>query len=370
MSNKTRVGVIYGGVSGEHEVSLMSALSVCQNLDSDIFEVVPIAIDKQGQWWLNDRTELLSKCERSCFIHGEKSKQLSLSISPTRSEQNLKSICDVVFPVLHGPLYEDGTIQGFFVHADIPYVGCGVLSSAIAMDKHLQKMLLEKESVDVAKSKLLHKQAWVSNSKQYMSAILHDFEFPVFIKPNTLGSSVATEKAKSAPALEAAIEEAFQYDNTVLVEEFINGLEIELSVLENIDSVLEPLVSIPGEIAVRNSRYEFYSYEAKYDVNSNVQLIIPAPLTDQLIKQAQQIAKLAFTTLRCQGMARVDLFFNPQSERFYFNEVNTIPGFTSISMYPKLWAASGTEYTELLTRLVRLALARFERDMQINRDWS
>lgn len=366
--NKTKVGVIYGGRSGEHEVSLASALSVLKNIDRELFEVVPIAIDKQGQWWLNDLDDVLTANEQA-LVSSPKSTLLDVTLQHHNGSKSLKDICDVVFPVMHGPLYEDGAIQGLFIHAGIPFVGCSVLSSALSMDKHIQKSVVESHGVNVVKSQLILKPTWHKNPQQVVQSISDAFKYPVFIKPNSLGSSVGNAIAKTPEELPAAIDQAFAYDNAILIEDYIKAKEIELSVLRNEDSSIEPLVSIAGEISLADSSYEFYSYEAKYDDKSDVGLHIPASITPEELKEAQEIAKQVFILLRCEGMARVDLFYVPDTATFYFNEINTIPGFTKISMYPKLWEASGLPYQQLLTKLIHLAFNQYEQDLQIQRDW-
>jgi D-alanine-D-alanine ligase len=365
---KIKVAVIYGGRSGEHEVSLVSALSVMKHIDTKRYEVIPIAIDKQGQWWLNQYPQV-AESDQCAMVKDSHSKPVSLVLSKQPDPTSLQALCDVVFPVLHGPGYEDGAIQGLFVQAGLPFVGCSVLSAAVGMDKHLQKTLAKAHGITVLDSHLILPSPWQKNSAQLIAQLEAQFAYPMFVKPNSLGSSVSNAKVKTKEALQTAIENAFQYDNAVLVEPYVKAREIELSLLCSSALDNDPLVSVAGEIVVADSGYEFYSYTAKYAKESTVGLVIPAELAEKQVKEVQDIARQVFKALRCDGMARVDLFYVPETETFYFNEINTIPGFTSISMYPKLWEASGFMYRDLLTRLIELAFERQAKDLQLQRDW-
>jgi D-alanine-D-alanine ligase len=365
--------VLYGGRSGEHEVSLQSAASVINFLDRDRFEIVPVAIDKQGRWHLNDISLLEGKKSLPVF---KDAPRVMLPPNPADSGSGSALIrlgksggtrgIDVVFPVMHGPLCEDGTIQGLLELADLPYVGCGVLASAVAMDKEITKRLVRDAGIPIVPYVSLKHELWKKEKSQLAKRIEEQLGYPVFIKPANLGSSVGVHKVKDPKGLEPALEDAFNYDRKVLVEAAVNAREIEVSVLENLEAGADPLVSIPGEI---DSTHEFYSYEAKYLDEKGAALIIPAKLDPEETKRAQEIGKRAFVLLECEGMARVDLFLDRTSKRFFFNELNTIPGFTSISMYPKLWEASGISYQELLSRLVDLAISRHAEKKKLVREF-
>ena len=267
---------------------------------------------------------------------------------------------------MHGPLCEDGTIQGLLELADLPYVGCGVLASAIAMDKEMAKRVVRDAGISIVPYVSLKHEVWKKEKQQLAKSIEERLGYPVFVKPANLGSSVGVHKVKEPSGLNAALEDAFNYDRKVLVETAVNAREIEVSVLENLEAGADPLVSIPGEI---DPAHEFYSYEAKYLDEKGAALIIPAKLDPEETKRAQDIGRKAFTVLECEGMARVDLFLDRTSGEFFFNELNTIPGFTSISMYPKLWEASGISYQELLSKLVDLAISRHKKKKTLVREF-
>jgi D-alanine-D-alanine ligase len=380
MSNKIRVAVLYGGRSGEHEVSLMSATNVIQYLDRSRFEVVPIGIDKQGVWFLGDDTlrkelnapktlELLRDSDRMLFNpdyigRNFQAVQASQLISHVKKSERL---FDVIFPVIHGTLCEDGTVQGLLELAEIPYVGCGVLASAVGMDKDVSKRLVMNAGMRVAPYVVIKRGHWDREPKRFCDLVTQQLNYPVFVKPANTGSSVGVEKIKSPEELHAAIDRAFHYDVKVLVEQGIDAREIEVAVLESLEYGADPILSIPGEI---KPTHEFYSYAAKYLDEKGAELVIPAPLSEALQIQVQQFAKNIFAILECEGMARVDLFLEKNTNEIYFNEVNTIPGFTQISMYPKLMAASGVSYTELLTHLVMLAVRRHEQKSKLSRECS
>ncbi|PYI97954.1 MAG: D-alanine--D-alanine ligase A [Verrucomicrobia bacterium] len=370
---KLRVAVLYGGRSGEHEVSLQSAASVITHLDRNRFEIVPVAIDKQGRWHVNDISLLEGKKSLPIF---KDAPNVLLPPNPAEAGNDNALIhlsgagearrIDVVFPVMHGPLCEDGTIQGLLELADLPYIGCGVLASAVAMDKEMAKRLARDKGVLIVPYVPLKHEVWEKEKEQSARRIEKELGYPVFVKPANLGSSVGVEKVKEPSELDAALEDAFRYDRKVLVEAAMNAREIEVSVLENLKTGADPLVSVPGEIV---PAHEFYTYEAKYLDEKGAALIIPAKLDSDGTKLAQTMARNVFTALECEGMARVDLFLDRTSGEFLFNELNTIPGFTSISMYPKLWEASGINYEELLTKLVDLAISRHERKRALVREF-
>jgi D-alanine-D-alanine ligase len=370
---KIRVAVLYGGRSGEHEVSLQSAASVINYLDRDRFEIVPVAIDKQGRWHLNDISLLEGKKSLPVFKDAPK-----VMLPPNPADRGSGSALirlgesgeargiDVVFPVMHGPLCEDGTIQGLLELADLPYVGCGVLASALAMDKEMAKRVARDAGIPIVPYVSLKHDIWEKEKQQFAKSIAEQLGYPVFVKPANLGSSVGVHKVKEPSGLNAALEDAFDYDRKVLVEAAVNAREIEVSVLENLEAGSDPLVSVPGEI---DPTHEFYSYEAKYLDENGATLIIPAKLDPEETKCAQEIGRKVFSALECEGMARVDLFLDRTSGKFLFNELNTIPGFTSISMYPKLWEASGISYQELLSKLVDLAISRHKKKKTLLREF-
>lgn len=378
---RVRVAVLYGGRSGEHEISLQSAASVLRNLDRDRFEAIPIAIDKQGRWHPGD-VSLIEQGARALPVFKDQPPVL-LPPNPQPSGAGGAELVpygdpalarrgaplpavDVVFPVLHGTLCEDGTIQGLLELTDLPYVGCGVLASAVGMDKEVAKRLAQAAGLPIVPYVLARHGTWEADFAALARRVEQTLGYPCFVKPVSCGSSVGVHKVKRAEALRPALGDAFRYDRKVLIEKAIDAREIEVAVLQNPDPSGPPLCSIPGEI---NSRHEFYSYEAKYLDENGAELIIPARLTEPQKEAAQRLAAGAFAALECEGMARVDFFLDRKTGELYFNEVNTIPGFTSISMYPKMWEASGLPYRELLTRLIELALRRGSEKRALLRDY-
>ncbi len=358
---KLRVAVLFGGRSSEHEISLQSAASVLRNLDPKRFEVVPIAVDKEGKWHLQDLRQM--KLPGKSLPVFENAPELSLSCYPA---QPVQASFDVVFPVLHGPLGEDGTVQGFLELAEIPYVGSGVLASAVGMDKEMAKRLARDAGLPVVPFFTIRKSQWENQKNFIKKEISEKIKYPLFVKPSNMGSSVGVHKVKNENELSKALEDAFLYDHKVLAEQAISAREIEVAVLENPVYGEPPLVSIPGEV---KPKHEFYSYEAKYLDENGAELCIPAKLSSEQTQDVQKIAQDVFQALDCEGMGRVDLFLDKNSGQFYFNEINTIPGFTSISMYPKLFEASGISYQELLSRLVDLSLASFARKRKLVREY-
>ncbi|PYS41737.1 MAG: D-alanine--D-alanine ligase A [Acidobacteria bacterium] len=315
---KIRVGVIRGGRSGEHEVSLRSAESILNAMDREKYDVVPITISHEGRW-----------------------EPFTISADPSTTHA-----VDVVFPIVHGTYGEDGTIQGLFELANLPYVGAGVLGSAIGMDKDVMKRLLRAASLPIVEYWSVRK----SELDSFLQSQLNSLPYPLFVKPANLGSSVGITKTHAPEELPGALQTAAEYDQKIVVERGVDAREIEVSVLGNDD----PIASVPGEIIPSR---EFYDYDAKY-VDDNSRLLVPAPLSDAAVQEAQQLAVAAFKALECSGMARVDLFLERPNGKFYVNEINTLPGFTSISMYPKLWDASGIPYPQLIDRLITLAIER------------
>jgi D-alanine-D-alanine ligase len=348
---RLRVGILFGGRSGEHEVSLISAASVIAALDKTKYEAVPIGITKEGRWLAGTEAQkLLPEVLRSGEGVMLSADPNVAALVPVAKSSGPQLHVDVVFPVLHGTYGEDGTVQGLLDLAGLPYVGSGVLGSAVGMDKDMQKRLFQQAKLPIVDFLAIPRAEWEKSQSNVMRAIRKKFRFPVFVKPATLGSSVGMTKAHDPKELIAAMNFAAEFAQKIVVERAIKGREIELSVLGNDD----PKASVPGEIVPHR---EFYDYAAKY-LEEGTRLLIPAKLTRAQVKKFQDYAVRAFRCLECLGMARVDFFLEHKTGRIYLNEINTIPGFTSISMYPKLWEASGLSYRDLLTRLIDLALAQ------------
>jgi D-alanine-D-alanine ligase len=383
---KLRVGILFGGRSGEHEVSLLSAASVLQAIDKEKYEVVPIGITKDGRWLTAADAENLLQgkliLEARHLRAGDpettepaailaKGESVVVPPEPVRREGGLipfqteasltrrasdRAInVDVIFPVLHGTFGEDGTIQGLLELADIAYVGAGVLGSAAGMDKDVMKSLLIAAGIPIVKHVTILRSAWEKDSKKTQKLVESKLRYPVFVKPANLGSSVGISKVHDRKELGPAIQEAAKFDRKIVIEQGVGGRknkarEIECSVLGND----EPIASIPGEIVPVK---EFYDYNAKY-LDEGSELIIPAKLTKVETKKVQELAVRCFKAVDCSGLARVDFLMDPLTRKIFLNEINTMPGFTAISMYPKLWAASGVEYPELIDRLIQFGLDR------------
>lgn len=359
MPNLLKVALLYGGRSGEHEISLRSAASVLRYLDREKYEITPIGMDKEGRCYLN-RVDTLLAYEGALPVKAEH----AVPIESLLKEGRFAVDVDVVFPVVHGPLYEDGALQGLLELAGIAYVGCGVLASALGMDKAMARRVACDSEIQAAQYRLLPSAASDEELMHFCEDTARAFGWPMFVKPCALGSSVGIHKVQDMSTLKEAIADACRYDNYVIVESFVKGREIELAVLENPSSVNMPLVSVPGEIIVKHED-GFYSYAAKYLQSEKTELVIPAVLPTSLVSRLQHIAAEIFKRLRCQGMARVDFFVNDETGQIYFNEINTLPGFTSISMYPKMWAASGLPYTSLLDKLIELAMMHHQRRLKL-----
>jgi D-alanine-D-alanine ligase len=345
---RLRVGVLFGGRSGEHEVSLASAASVIRGLDPDKYEAVPIGITKDGHWLVGEGAvkmlpEVL-KGGRRVMLTADPTEAALVPLDRGAGAQRL----DVIFPVMHGTFGEDGTIQGMLELAGLPYVGAGVLGSAIGMDKDVAKRLCQEAGIPVVPWITVHRWHWEKEPDSVKAEIEAKFEYPVFVKPATLGSSVGMTKVHNTEELAPALNFACEYGMKILVEKAVTAREIEVSVLGN----HEPQASVPGEIVPHR---EFYDYAAKY-LEEGTQLVIPADLKPKQAIKIQSLAIEAFRTLELSGMARVDFFLEKKGGKIYLNEANTIPGFTSISMYPKLWEASGIPFRELIDRLIDLAL--------------
>ena len=384
---KLRVGVLFGGRSGEHEVSLLSAASVLNAIDKDKYDIVPIGITKDGRWLTAEHAEnlltgklvleprhlragdpeitqpaaVLARGEAVVVPPEPVQRQSGLvpfqtDATPLRRASDRAINVDVIFPVLHGTFGEDGTIQGLLELADIAYVGAGVLGSAAGMDKDIMKSLFLAAGLPIVKHVTILRRDWEKDPKRVERQVAK-LTYPVFVKPANLGSSVGISKAHNKKELPPAIEEAAKFDRKIVIEQGVGGSddkarEIECSVLGNDD----PQASLPGEIVPSK---EFYDYDAKY-LDEGSQLIIPAKLTKAETQKVQELAIKAFKAVDCSGLARVDFLIDPQTRKIYLNEINTMPGFTAISMYPKLWAASGVEYSELIDRLIQLGIERHE----------
>jgi len=372
---RLRVGVLFGGRSGEHEISLRSALTVMSAMDPARYEVVPIGIGRDGRWFLeHDALKLLAEKTPHLAALSAGSMQVtllphpegqSLVATPThgargkvaRTHDAIPGALDVIFPVLHGTYGEDGTVQGLLELAGIAYVGAGVLGSAVGMDKDAQKRLLREAGVAVVKYFAIERADY-RDTPQLGARLARKLGYPVFVKPNALGSSIGISKVKRAAELNAALDDAFQYDRKALIEASCEGREFECAVLGND----RPEASVPGEVLVKGA-HEFYDYESKYIDAEGSATKIPAELPAARAKTLRAMSIAAFKALSLRGMARVDFLASRDLREIYVNEVNTIPGFTSISMYPKLWEASGLPLRELIDRLIELAIEeRGERD--------
>ena len=349
-SNKRlRVGVIFGGRSGEHEVSLASAASVIRALDPEKYEAVPIGITKEGRWLAGTSAQKMLgdvlKCGEPVYLPPDPTAAALVPIA--HSEQRPNVAVDVVFPVLHGTFGEDGTVQGLLELAGIPYVGAGVLASSVGMDKDVQKRLFEYEGIPIVPFIAVHRSEWERDRAKVLRTIKKKFKFPLFVKPATLGSSVGMSRVKNLKELPAAIDLAAEFALKIMVERAVTAREIEVSVLGN-DEVK---ASVPGEILPHR---EFYDYTAKY-LEEGTRLLIPAPLTKKQVRIFRDFAVRAFRAIEGTGLARCDFFLERRTGKIFVNELNTIPGFTSISMYPKMWEASGLPYPQLIDRLIELA---------------
>jgi len=378
---KIRLGVLFGGRSGEHEVSLTSAAAVMKALDPAKYELVPVGITREGRWRVgpkafgllketagNDPGELTAPLQSVL----EEGKAVTPSVDPTgpkllplaksASSLNARPQVDVIFPVLHGTFGEDGTIQGLLELEDVPYVGAGVLASSTGMDKDVMKRLFREAGLPVVPWELVLRRDWENDPAAVRRRIEKRLRYPFFVKPANLGSSVGITKVHEAGELAPGLDLAAQYDRKILVEKAVDGREIECAVLGN----ESPEASLPGEIIPVN---EFYDYEAKY-IKEGSELLIPARLSPRQVKRVQDLAVRAFKAIDCAGMGRVDFLLDRRSGRIFVMEINTIPGFTPISMYPKLWEASGLPYAKLLDRLIELALERHRDKLRTRYDYT
>ena len=378
---RLRVGVLYGGRSGEHEVSLASAAAVFGNLDRTRYEPVPIRIDKDGRWGVAERPPAITsagevieqarleagrpnRLGREVHLVAHPSDATMLSIDRTHESSDggqalvTAMNLDVIFPVLHGPYGEDGTMQGLLELANVPYVGAGVLASAVGMDKGMMKVVFAAHHLPVCAYTVLRRSDWMADRESVIATVERELGYPVFVKPANLGSSVGISKAKERTGLAEAINLAGSFDRRIIVEAAVpDAREIECGVLGNDD----PIASVPGEIMPSR---EFYDYEAKY-IDDGSQTVIPADLAPDVAERVRHLSIEAFRAIDGAGMARVDFLLSRTDGTLFLNEVNTIPGFTTISMYSKMWAASGVSYTELLDRLIALAIERHAAKQQL-----
>jgi D-alanine-D-alanine ligase len=364
VTQKLRVGVLFGGQSGEHEVSLVSARAVMENLDPERYDVVPIGISKQGRWLSGsqslaaltaaaDPQRLPAGAERPAADVTAEEVPSPGAVVPASAAAPLAATLpplDVVFPVLHGPMGEDGTVQGLFELAGVAYVGCGVLASAGGMDKAMMKAAFSAAGLPQLPYELRRRSEWQRAPEAVASGLERALRYPMFVKPANMGSSVGISKATDRASLEQGLRVAFGYDRRVVIEQGISAREIEISVLGN-DQVE---ASVPGEVVPSN---DWYDYEAKY-LDGASQIIIPAPISEALTAAVRDLAEHAFLAIDGTGLARVDFLLDRDTDTLYLNEVNTMPGFTPVSMYAQMWAASGLSYARLLDRLIALALER------------
>ncbi|HEX5689272.1 MAG TPA: D-alanine--D-alanine ligase family protein [Roseiflexaceae bacterium] len=372
MSKRIRVGVLFGGQSGEHEVSITSARAVMAALDRDKYDVLPIGITKQGRWIAGDTAvpALVAQADPKLLPSGaDQSSEGSAQTSEAASDAGTDALSvlahsdswlltpgssiDVIFPVLHGPMGEDGTVQGLLELAGVPYVGCGVLGAAVGMDKAMMKAAFAAADLPLVPWLLIRRADWQRDAAQAVAQIEAALHYPVFVKPANLGSSVGITKATDRESLERGLAVAAGYDRRIVVEQGIDAREIEVSILGNDD----PVASVPGEIVPSN---DWYDYEAKY-LGGESRILIPAPVASALAEQVQQLGMRAFTAIDGAGLARVDFLLERTTEELYLNEANTMPGFTSVSMYAKMWEASGLSYGALLDRLIELAMERHKK---------
>jgi len=381
VTKKIRLGILFGGRSGEHEVSLTSAAAVMKALDPEKYELVPVGITQEGRWRVGSKALGLlaatageNPAQRTEPLQTvlEEGRAVTPSVDPTgpkllpiaksSAAVNSRPEVDVIFPILHGTFGEDGTIQGLLELADVPYVGAGVLASAAGMDKDVMKRLFRDAGLPVVPWERVLRREWEDDPAGVRRKIKKRLRFPLFVKPANLGSSVGITKVHSPEEFQAGMDVAAQYDRKILVEKAVDAREIECAVLGND----QPEASLPGEIVPVN---EFYDYEAKY-IKEGSKLLIPARLSRRQIKRVQELAVRAFKAIDCAGMGRVDFLLDRKNGKLFLLEINTIPGFTSISMYPKLWEATGVPYSKLLDRLVELALERHRDKLRTRFDYA
>lgn len=368
MAKKLRVGVIFGGRSSEHEVSVRSAASVIEAIDRKKYDVLPIAITREGKWLSPpDAARLLAPSAQSRLspktsamirsdvaILGDPSHAGLLSFDLSGGGEASSERLDVVFPVLHGPFGEDGTLQGLLEMASIPYVGCGVLASACGMDKVAMKLLFLQAGLPMCRYVWFLRSHWQSNRAKAMKTVARDIGFPCFVKPANLGSSVGVSRAVDKASLVRAVDLAAEFDRKIIVEEAVDAREIECAILGND----EPQASLPGEYVIHDNSAGFLDYAEKYTKTGHVDFVVPAPIPKSLVTKIQRMAIRAFQSVDGAGLARVDFFLKRDTGELIINELNTLPGLTEVSGYPKMWAASGLSYAKMLDRLIELAFER------------
>ena len=373
MARKLRVGIIFGGRSGEHEISIRSAAAIIEAIDSKKYEALPIAITQEGKWLSPAKAAQLLPASVQRFLSssahhaandvailGDPSRQGLISLDS--SGQFISEKLDVVFPVLHGPFGEDGTLQGLLEMADIPYVGCGVLASSCGMDKVAMKLLFTQAGLPICKYTWFLRSHWQTSPDGVLRKVVRQLGFPCFVKPANLGSSVGISKAVDKTSLRKAIELAAQYDRKIIVEEGLVAREIECAILGND----QPIASLPGEYLVSDEAARFLDYTEKYSNTGHVQFVVPAPISKTLTTQIQRLAIRAFQAVDGAGLARVDFFLRRDNKELLVNELNTMPGLTEVSGYPKMWAASGVAFPEVLSRLIQFAFER-HREKSLNK---
>lgn len=348
---KKHIGILFGGKSVEHEISLLSARNVFDNIDKDLFDVSLIGIDQNGKWYLNQAVE-------NTLEYNSKSQDLALNFANDETNfllpQTQQYISfDAIFPVLHGTFGEDGTVQGLLRVANIPFVGPDVLGSAVCMDKIISKRLLKEANVPISK---FIQFDFSEKEKINFEELIDELGLPMMVKPANLGSSVGMNKANNKEEFESAVKEVFKFDNQIIFEEFIEGRELECAIMGNEN----PKATVPGEVILNKSKHEFYSYEAKYLDPDGAKIQIPAYFSENIIYEIKKYSIAAYKALNCEVMARIDLFVTIENQ-VLVNEVNTIPGFTSISMFPKLWEYEGINYKDLITKLINLAIERHQK---------
>jgi D-alanine-D-alanine ligase len=365
VAKKLRVGVIFGGRSGEHDVSIRSARAIVEALDRKKFEIVPIAISQEGKWLSPASSARMLPAEVQGLLNArnvESTSDVAILGDPSRkglialkSNELSAEKLDVVFPALHGPFGEDGTLQGLLEMANVPYVGCGVLASSCGMDKVTMKALFVQAGLPICKHVWFLRSQWKANPKKILTKVEHELGLPAFVKPANLGSSVGVSRASDRKSLAKAIDLAAEYDRKIIVEQEVVGREIECAILGND----EPRASLPGEYVVYDETARFLDYTEKYANTGNVSFAVPAKLSKKMTTAIQQMAIQAFQSVDGSGLARVDFFVTDESQ-VLINELNTMPGLTEVSGYPKMWEASGLSFRDLLTELVRLAYERHE----------
>lgn len=361
---KTRVGIIFGGRSGEHEISVRSALSVIRAIDREKYSLVPIAIDKEGHWLNPLRSaDLFPEEIKANILNGIQGADGAFGLLPDRGFNGMTSLAgaempsiglDVIFPVLHGTYGEDGTVQGLFELADIPYVGCGVLASACGMDKSTMKALFREAGLPICKYASFLRSEWESDPDRIVGEMERSLGYPMFVKPANLGSSVGVSRAGDSVELRKAVSLAAEYDRKIIVEEALTMREIECAVLGN----EAPEASLPGEYIIRDKAKTFLDYTEKYAGTGNNEFIVPAPISEELTEKVREMALAAFKAIDGSGLARVDFFLRSDNGMLLVNEINTMPGLTDASGFPKMWEGSGRTFTEILDTVISLAIER------------